>query len=148
MTGPGGALFVYRLLRRYVFFFFAWWGLGRQRWLDLSMWELISTLWPCPSAGSRGASNQGSRRSRPQSRTSGWIPQSHSAWHQWWATGRCGECWSPSPSLNNPASAADTKGQTPLMWRNLRERPQVHHLEDRVINRPVSALLSVHLSIY
>lgn len=121
MTGPWGVGVgrwvghsSYRLLRRYFFllFFFSWWGLGRQRLLDLSMWELISTLWPCPSAGSRGASNRGSRRHRPQSRTSGWIPQSHSAWRQWWATGRYGECWSPSPSLNSPASAADTKGQT------------------------------------
>lgn len=75
------------------------------------MWVLIYTLWPCPSAGSWGVSSQGNRRGRPQSQTSGWIPQSHSAWRQWWATGRCGECWSPSPSLNSPASTANT-GQT------------------------------------
>lgn len=111
--GEGGGAFFSTIFSVDAFFFFPFslWGLGRQRLLDLSMWKLISTLWPCPSAGSRGMSNRGSRRSRPQSRTSGWIPQSHSAWCRWWATGRCGECWSPSPSLNNPASAANTKGQ-------------------------------------
>lgn len=86
-------------------------GERRQRLSDLSMWVLICTLWPCLSAGSRGVSSQGNRRSRPQSQTSGWSPQSHSAWRQWWATGRCGECWSPSPSLNSPASPANGKGR-------------------------------------
>lgn len=82
-----------------------------RRLMDGSMWMLIHTLRSCPSAAGWGVSSRGNRRGRPRSRTSGWNPQSRSAWRRWWATGRCGECWPPSPSLSSPSSAADRRGR-------------------------------------
>lgn len=81
------------------------------RLMDGSVWMLIHTLRSCPSAAGWGVSSRGNRRGRPRSRTSGWNPQSRSAWRRWWATGRCGECWPPSPSLSSPSSAADRRGR-------------------------------------
>lgn len=87
----------------------------------------MHTLRSCLSAAGRGVSSRGNRRGRPRSRTSGWNPQSRSAWRRWWATGRCGECWPPSPSLSSPSSAADKRE------RGQDDRPSVCRRSDAAL---------------